>query len=670
MSDKKDYIKHFGPVKALDDDNVVKKLDSLKAIFNLSTDDLFVHWETFNVTKVQEDLDLNTENLDRLQQYVQEILSSSSKATPSVKKARDITSSRKPVIRSSAGFSSSPGVPSTPSLKRRKVGDNIDSSPGDYATANNTFQSPTPKTPGSKEVGSNTVLETLNPQIDELQGYIELEEDPATAIKLFKLGLNFDASKYKFRTMSMKLLESADVLDDQIDTVSQLFQENAKRDLITVEFGNPCLSSQFDIYVCGRIVPDSPLYDKEHTHTLNDTSLYLETSRFGGIGQRIPLDLSNLTEYSFFAGQIVVLKGRNPTGRKFIIQELLPLPSLGAPLSNKQELTEYQELTETSGLKILVAAGPFTNGHNLNYTKLSSLVDRINDQVKPHVVLLYGPFVDLSNQAVMKGDIELPNEKYQPRNLDEVFKKTVTPIIKKINPRIQVIMVPSLRDSAAMHASYPQDAFDRKAFGLPKNVKVFPNPSSFSVNEVLFGNSNLDIFKDLKDVYKGNSLNPNSQVLSNRFERISNHIFEQRRYYPVFPGSIRRTGGNSEGNGAKNALFDGLMGEELAETTVGGSALEMPYMGLTELGDSLPDILVAPSELKYFAKVIKGVVVINPGYFIKGNKDPNKEDGTYAVVSIRAPEVGEEGNVEPTEANPDLYFHNVYKRARVDILKV
>lgn len=668
MSDKKDYIKHFGPVDALNEDETVKKLDSLKAIFNLSTDDLFVHWETFNVTKVQDDLDLNLVNLDRLQQYIQESLTSSSKATPAVKKARDITSSRKPVIRSSAGFSSSPGVPSTPSLKRRKV-DNIESSPGDYATANNTFQSPTPKTPGSKEVEPNTVLETLNPHIDELRGYIELEEDPATAIKLFKLGLNFDASKYKFRTMSMKLLESADVLDDQIDTVSLLFQEKAKNDQKPVDFGNPCMSSQFDIYVCGRIVPDSPLYDKEYTHTLNDTSLYLETSRFGGIGQRIPLDLANLTEYSFFAGQIVVLKGRNPTGRKFIILELLPLPSLGAPLSNKQELEEYQELTDASGLKFLVAAGPFSNGHNLNYTKLSSLVDRINNDVKPHVVLLYGPFVDLSNQSVIKGEIEIPNEKQQPRNLDDVFKKTITPIIKKINPRIQVILVPSLRDSAALHASYPQDAFDRKAFGLPKNVKVFPNPSSFSVNEVLIGNSNLDVFKDLKDVYKGNTLNPNSQVLSNRFERITNHIFEQRRYYPVFPGSIRRTGGTKEDNEAKSALFDGLMGEDLAETTVGGAALEMPYMGLTELGDSLPDILVAPSELKYFAKVIKGVVVINPGYFIKGNKDPAKEDGTYAVVSIKAPDVAGDDNVEQAENNPDLYFHNVYKRARVDILR-
>ena len=58
----------------------------------------------------------------------------------------------------------------------------------------------------------------------------------------------------------MKLLESADVLDDQIDRMISLYQDQNKTAL---QFGNPCMSTQSDILCCGRIVPDNPLYDKK-----------------------------------------------------------------------------------------------------------------------------------------------------------------------------------------------------------------------------------------------------------------------------------------------------------------------------------------------------------------------------------------------------------------------
>lgn len=693
---KKELIGAFGPTEDLKDD-IIEKLSTLMQIFNLSSEDLFVHWESFNVTKVQDDLDLTLNNLDLFQEHLQQTLANaSSKVTPSLRKAKDLQSStmrRKPIIRSSADInSSSPanGVPSTPSLKKRKITEEasafktpqlkMESSPMNYATANNTFQSPIPEindnlqsspTPLfsklSRNEESNTVIETLNPDIEELPGYVQLDEDPMTAIKPFKLASNFDASKFKYRTMSMKLLESADVLDDQIDSMTQLFQENQDRS--DIQFGNPCLCSQFDILSCGRIVPDSPLYDKSANQALNATTLYLETSRLTGIGQRVPLNLNHLDEYSLFPGQIVCLKGRNPTGQSFIVQEILPLPELGAPLSNGQELDEYREMTKESGIKVFVASGPYSNQHSLNYQRLDSLVDRINTKIKPHLVILFGPFIDITNVSVSKGDIELAEEKQQPKDLDEVFKKCITPIIRRINPRIQVVMIPSLKDSSIKHCSYPQDSFDKKKFGLPKNVKIFPNPSSFSINEVLVGCSNLDIFKDLKDVFKGNA-DGNSKLFNNRFERIANHVFEQRRYYPIFPGSIKRNI-SKENNEVSTLLHEGLMGEEYTVTGIGGSSLELPYMGLTELGDSLPDILVIPSELKFFVKVIKGVIVINPGSFIRGNRDPEKEDGSYAILNIKSPDTSENSdkNVEKVEPSEDLYYHNVHLRTRVDIYK-
>ena len=107
----------------------------------------------------------------------------------------------------------------------------------------------------------------------------------------------------------------------------------------------------------------------------------------------------------------------------------------------------------------------------------------------------------------------------------------------------------------------------------------------------------MDIFKDLRDIYKEDT----AIISNNRFERIVKHIFEQRRYYPIFPGSIK-----TEPKQKCTDLLNGAQGEYLDGIAVGGSSLETPYLGLSELGDSLPDVLILPSELKYFAKVIQG----------------------------------------------------------------
>lgn len=668
---------------------ILEKLRTLKDIFNLNEDDLFVQWETFNVNKVQENLELNAINLDRFQEYLQKLLSNSStKLTPSTNKEHGSGIKRKPIFKTSAGLtSSSPSniLPSTPSFKRIRLGETpfktpqlgMNSSPLSYTTANNTFQksnpssdtpqsSPSPETVNAPTKNSHVILETLNPHISPVRGYQEIDEADAKVEKPFRLGLNIDPSKYRFRTMSMKLLESADVLDDQIDTMTRLVQEASIAN--ESEFGNPCINSQSNIVSCGRIVPDTPLYDTCSMQPLNGTSLCLETSRVTGIGQRIPLNLENLKSYSFFPGQIVCLKGNNPTGQEFVVQEVLKLPELGFALSDYEELKESYELTNGSGLKIMTIAGPFSNSHTLNLSKLDSLIDKVNQKIKPHVIIILGPFIDITNTSVSKGDVEIPNQKYQPKDLDEIFKLSFVPIMKKINPKIQIIMIPSLKDATSKHGSYPQNSFDRKKFGLPKNTQVFPNPSNFSINETLFGCSNIDIFKHLKEVVK---LNPNDESTlqyNNRFERIANHIFDQRRYYPFFPGVYDTVRRHELDRRSLIDLNDGFMREELSEISAGGASLEVPYLGLADIGDSLPDVLICPSELKFFAKVVRGALVINPGYFIRGSKDSTREEGTYAILNVTSPNLTPSSeNVEKLEGSDTFYFHNILQRTRVDI---
>ena len=175
--------------------------------------------------------------------------------------------------------------------------------------------------------------------------------------------------------------------------------------------------------------------------------------------------------------------------------------------------------------------------------------------------------------------------------------------------------------------------------------------------------SNLDVFRDLKDVYRAGD---NARgVSANRFERIANHVFEQRRFYPVFPGSVLTTADRTKD---RSALYDGMMADEMADIDVGGSCLEVPYLGLSELGDSLPDVMVIPSELKYFAKVIRGVVVINPGQFVRPHRDASRTDGSYVILNIRGADRDAPDNVEQVPGS-DMYYHNVYKRTRVDIYR-
>lgn len=57
--------------------------------------------------------------------------------------------------------------------------------------------------------------------------------------------------------------------------------------------------------------------------------MILEGDREHSLGVQIPVDLSELKEYSLFPGQVVVMEGTNTTGKRFIATKLyegVPLP--------------------------------------------------------------------------------------------------------------------------------------------------------------------------------------------------------------------------------------------------------------------------------------------------------------------------------------------------------
>ncbi|OUM51618.1 hypothetical protein BVG19_g729 [[Candida] boidinii] len=730
MSIGSQIVTQFGPKS--DEPSILSKCEELINIFGLSAEELFLKWESFVITRsVDNELELSVENLNKLQSHIQTALVKKNKqaqannSTIKAKHHRQIKMAPNFNSPNSSTFMNM--IPSTPvsSTKKRKLttpssshshlnttptgGTSKNGGPNTSITSidlrsvegNSELNSTkTPETPSlHQSVESGKIIESLNSHLNmEINGNANgvngsTDESSSLEIPKVKITANFNPSKYKFRTMNQKLLEAADVLDEQIDNITKVVLENYKLDIN--DFSNPCLASSTEIITVGRIVPDSPLssYDTE----LNATSLFLETSRSSGIGQRISLKLDKLQNFSFFPGQIVALKGRNPSGEFFEVHETIEIPYLNAPVSTKDDLITYKNILNNNNLKIVVTSGPYTTSKELDYSNLKKFVEKMNNEVKPNVIVMTGPFIDITHPRIVDGTLSFKEseidqqQQQQPKTLDEVFKFHIAPILKNLLPTINVILIPSTKDANNKHAAYPQDSFDRKLLGLTKNFKCFPDPCTFQLNEVLIGVSNMDIFKDLKDVNKG------SYAKQLRFDRISDHLIQQRRYYPIFPGSVKfrksttgsfnnqvkplsnantNNGNNTFTNGGNSGITnphtvdDVILDDSEIDNHISGSDLHLPYMGLTEFGGVIPDILILPSELKQFARVVKNVVVINPGCFMK-----QATTGSYAVVSVKSPEINENEDdddgaiTDLDKIDGDLYVHNIWKRGRVDLVR-
>ncbi|TMS17820.1 DNA polymerase alpha subunit B [Larimichthys crocea] len=94
---------------------------------------------------------------------------------------------------------------------------------------------------------------------------------------------------------------------------------------------------------------------------------------------------------------------------------------------------------------------------------------------------------------------------------------------------------------------------------------------------------------------------------SDRFSRILKHMLTQRSYYPLYPPV-----------------------EEV----------NMDYEKFQSFGQMplTPDILIIPSELRYFVKDVAGCVCVNPGRLTKG-----QVGGTYGRLLIQHKATSEDG---------------------------
>lgn len=435
----------------------------------------------------------------------------------------------------------------------------------------------------SERQNAGQIVETLNSHLSVYEAPIA---PPAES--RVKLTANTDLKKFSYKPMAMHLSEASEVLDDRIDEFQALIQ--AHHNFEDSAFGNATNQATNEIVAVGRIVSDA-LEGK-----LNASSLMLETSRRTGAGLRIPLKVESVS-HEFFPGQIVAVRGINASGNYFSVNEviempLLPpaasLPSTMDALNNRLEVEEDGPENAACALNILVSSGPYTADDNLAFEPLQALCEKAAESYAD-VLIMVGPILDLEHPLLASGDFDLPEDSsIEPdkATLNDVFRILVGTPIRHLAlqvPNITIILIPSVRDAVNKHVSWPQEPFDKKVLGLPKQARVVTNPVTISLNEIVVGISAQDVLWDLRrdEVKVGRTKE------SDLMARLPRHLIQQRHFFPLFPPADR------------NSLPKTGTDEGVAT----GMPMDVTFLKLGDWLNVRPDMLITPSALSPFAKV-------------------------------------------------------------------
>ncbi|CAM8912938.1 unnamed protein product [Rhodiola kirilowii] len=357
---------------------------------------------------------------------------------------------------------------------------------------------------------------------------------------------------------------------------------------------------------------------------LNEKSTLLQCSVEHSGGQRVRLDLQKLSQCSVFPGQVVGVEGNNPSGHCFVATKIIDhIPCLKSsavelPPAKKQVLdpefapTDNENLAE---LSMIIAAGPFTTIDNLFFEPLSDLLAYARRKSLQLLVLM-GPFIDSEHPEIRKSAVH--------KTFDEIFQheilKRLQDYVEYMGSSARVLLVPSVRD-AHHDFVFPQPPFDVQSPDFKHQITSLTNPGIFDANEVKVGCCTVDVLKHLSAEMV--SRKPADGSTWDGRSKLANHIIAQRSFYPLYPP-------------AEDVPLDMSFAPE---------ALDIP---------SVPDILILPSDLAPFVKVLSlgedndvekqvKCICINPGrlakgdkggYFVELNYQRSPETSSASIVNI------------------------------------
>ncbi|MBN3314012.1 DPOA2 polymerase, partial [Atractosteus spatula] len=450
---------------------------------------------------------------------------------------------------------------------------------------------------------------------------------------------------YKF--MFQKLRDIRDVLLDKIEELG----EELRAHFNIEEFSSVCLPAQDTVTVLGQVGCDS-------NGKLNAQSVVLEGDQEHSSGGRVPLELSELREYSLFPGQVVVLEGINTTGTRLVVSKMYQ--GLPLPFHSPEEPAEEDLPKESGPRMVLVACGPYTPSDSLNYEPLLDLIDTIKRD-RPDVCVLLGPFLDSKHEQVEKCQLTGTFEEAFRSCLRSIVEGTrsqegrrlrgvtVLPLGRRhymtgdrtplglselthcigqvsywlpsvheppcssnqvtceVDVNTHLVIVPSLRD-VHHHFVYPQPPFSVPDLSKEDRERVtfVSDPCTLLIDGVTFGLTSTDI------LFHMGAEEISSASGSDRLIRILRHILTQRSYYPLYPPAVD-----------VNLDYEHFQCHG-----------QMPVT---------PDVLIVPSDLRYFVKDVIGCVCVNPGRLTKG-----QVGGTYGRLLVqRGPPLAGGGRRSP-----------------------
>ncbi|KAL2889360.1 DNA polymerase alpha subunit B [Ceratocystis lukuohia] len=661
-----DLATFFPNAERLEPD-IITELSSIMRLHELSVEDLFYKWESFCIKMECESANISLESVRSFKRDVQDALERSMRMQTSVA----VTGSARRNVQSGG---SAMGTPRAPVRTGDVFGmlEGLMQTPGSNklsktgGMAKRAFETPTvariksenqdgQDSPNSRSPnGTSTPSKFSDRQksgdVLEVFGNASLP-DPEYPIVPFpearvKLAAGSDQKKVGYKPLAMKLSEVSEILDDRIDDFIEIISQNHGLDLSV--FGNPASQGTSEIVAVGRIANDSA------EGRLNAASVVLETSRRMGNGLRVPLNLKKLRGYSFFPGQIIAARGTNTSGNEFVVNHVLEIPSLPNAASTPEALEAHRQRLrgdpdamdaddDPLPLNSMIASGPYTTDDSLAFEPLAELCKVAGDKMVDALILM-GPFIDIDHPMIASGDFDLPEEaSYDPdtATLSTAFKFMISPHLARlsnINPQITIVLIPSIRDAVNKHVSWPQDSFVRKELGLPRTARILTNPMTLSINEAVFGLSSQDILFELRREELVGGRPDDSQLSS----RLCRYLLEQRHFFPLFPPSDRSV----------------LMKTGTEDGIPQGASLDTAYLKLGEMLNARPDVMVLPSTLPPFVKVVESVLMINPGTLSR-----RAGAGTYARMAIYPPKAAQ-------DEDGTMQSHSVFSRSRIEIVRI
>ena len=251
------------------------------------------------------------------------------------------------------------------------------------------------------------------------------------------------ASNYKY--MFQKVVDMCDILNDAIEDYSEkVLQQNSAE----IESFSCCsVPCQSNVFTIGRI-------RSENMSKLTPMSVILEGDRVHSYGRSVSVDLSDLAEYSLFPGQLIAMRGINPSGKKFVATSLFSPPIAEGRIKIGGSTKFDQSNICTS---IVVASGPFTTSDSLNYEPLTDLMEVVKKN-RPDVTVLIGPLVDCNHKAVQSDELT--------ESASELASKYIKSIKNDLEEYTQVVFVPSVND-VFHHPVYPQPPYSQRNAEVP-----------------------------------------------------------------------------------------------------------------------------------------------------------------------------------------------------------